>query len=91
MAEENFDTNLLRWISAELYFLLGMQAAREMFGKSYFSLGAGERIAVDNAVGPSVKGNYQATTPDLLIGQEAPPKSPAAKPSVGFQNQNPKA
>jgi hypothetical protein len=51
MAEENFDTNLLRWISAELYFLLGMQAAREMFGKSYFSLGAGERIAVDNAVG----------------------------------------
>jgi hypothetical protein len=91
MAEENFDTNLLRWISAELYFSLGMQASREMFGKSYFSLGPGERGAVDNAVGASVRGNYQAMTLDFLVGQDTPPKSPAAKPPVGFQNPTPKA
>jgi hypothetical protein len=93
MADENFDTNLLRWIASELYFSLGMQASREMFGKSYFSLGPGERGAVDNAVGASVKSNYQAMTPDLLIGQDTPPKTPpvTAKPSVGFQTPNPKA
>ena len=90
MAENNFDTNLLRWIASEIYFSLGMQASREMFGKSYFSLGSDERIAVNNAVGASVRGNYQAMTPDYLVGLEAPPKSPAAKPPVGFQNQNPK-
>lgn len=87
---ENFDTNLLRWIAAQLYFSLGMQVSHEMFGKSYFALGEGERIAVNNAVGGSVRGNYQAMTPDFLVGQEAPPKNPAAKPPVGFQNPNPK-
>ena len=43
MAEENFNDNLLRMIAAELHFLSGMTAAREMFGKSYFFLGAGEK------------------------------------------------
>lgn len=73
-----FDTNLLRMIAAELYFLLGIQAAHAMYGKSYFSLGVGEKAAVDQAVLASVGGNYQAMTPDFLTG-------PATKPPVGFQ------
>jgi hypothetical protein len=91
MAEEAFSVNLLRWIAAEIYFSLGIQTAREMFGKSYFSLGVAEKAAVDNAVGASVRGNYQAMTLDYLVGQESPPKNPGAKPPVGFQNPNPKA
>jgi hypothetical protein len=82
MADENFDAILLRWIASELYFSLEMQTAREMFGKRFFSLGEGERIAV-NAVGASVRGNYQAMTLDYLAAQEAPPKNPAGKPLVG--------
>jgi hypothetical protein len=41
--------NLLRAIAAELHLLNGMTAAREMFGRSYFSLGIGEKTAVDQA------------------------------------------
>ncbi len=77
-----FDTNLLRMIAAELYFSLGIQAAREMYGKSYFSLGVGEKAAVDQAVLAAVGGNYQAMTPDFLTG-------PATKPPVGFQTPTP--
>jgi hypothetical protein len=36
---DKFELNLLKTVVAELYFSLGMQAAREMYGKSYFSLG----------------------------------------------------
>jgi hypothetical protein len=39
MAEELFSDNLLRAIYAHLNFQSGMLAAREMFGKGYFSLG----------------------------------------------------
>jgi hypothetical protein len=39
IAEETFDQNLMRMIAAELHFLGGMTAAREMFGKGYFLLG----------------------------------------------------
>lgn len=97
MTNETLDTNLLRWISAELYFSLGMQAAREMFGKSYFSLGVDEKIALNNAVGGSVRGNYQAMNLDFLIAQEAQ-KTPQAnsgqeptkgKQPVGFSESRP--
>ena len=76
--EDKFETNVLRLISAELYLSLGLQAAREMFGKSFFSLGAGEQAAVNQAVFAGVSGNYQAMTPEFLKGQ-------TAKPPVGFQ------
>jgi hypothetical protein len=93
MAEDTFDTNLLRWISSELYFSLGMQASREMYEKSYFSLGIAEKTAVDNAVGAAVRANYQAMTPELLTQVLAPepPKAPPAKQPVGFQTPNPKS
>jgi hypothetical protein len=41
MPDDKFEANLLKVIAAELYFSLGLQAAREMYGKSYFSLGPG--------------------------------------------------
>jgi hypothetical protein len=36
---ETFDTQLAKLIAAELFFLLGMHAARDLFEKSYFALG----------------------------------------------------
>jgi hypothetical protein len=81
MAEEKFETNLFRLIAAEVYFSLGLQVSREMFGKSYFSLGNGEKAAVDQAVLAAVAGNYQVLTPEFL-------KAQAAKAIPGFQAQS---
>jgi hypothetical protein len=61
--------NLLRAIAAELHLLNGMTAAREMFGRSYFSLGIGEKTAVDQAVTGMVAGNFQWLTPESLVSQ----------------------
>jgi hypothetical protein len=71
MAEENFNTNLMRMIAGQLHCLAGMTAAREMFGKSYFSLGIAEKIAVDNALNGIVAANFQAITPAFLAAQQA--------------------
>ena len=68
MANGAFDTNLLKMIAAEFYFSLGMTAAREMYGKSYFSLGFLEKAAVDQAVFAGVGANYQGITPEFLKG-----------------------
>ena len=46
---EDFQLNVLKLISAEIYALLGLSAAREMYGKSYFSLGVGEKAAVGSS------------------------------------------
>jgi hypothetical protein len=78
MAEEKFSDNLLRAIAAELHFLNGMTAAREMFGKSYFALGLGEKGVVDQVVLAAVGGNYSAVTPQWLAGQ-------AAQQPMGFR------
>jgi hypothetical protein len=71
MAEEQFSDNLLRMVAAELHFLSGLTAAREMYGKSYFSLGVGEKTAVDQAVLGMIAGNYQWVTLENLAGQKA--------------------
>jgi hypothetical protein len=55
-----------RAIAAQLHFLNGMTAAREMFGKSYFSLGLSEKFAVDQAVLGMVAANYQSLTAESL-------------------------
>jgi hypothetical protein len=78
MADEGFGDNLIRMVAAQLHVLIGLTASREMFGKSYFSLGASEKIAVDQAVLGMVGGNYQAITPQYLAGQ-------TAQQPVGFQ------
>jgi len=68
MPEETFETNLLRVIAAELYFLVGMTAAREMYGKSYFALGVAEKTLTDQAVLGTVGNYYQTVTPEWLRG-----------------------
>jgi len=84
MANKDFEINLLRMIAAESYFSLGMTAAHEMYGKSYFSLGVLEKQAVDQAVLAGVGANYQAMTPENLkdaimetkMGFQSSPKEP---------------
>ena len=80
MAEEDFLTNVARMIAAELYFIAGLQAAREMYGKSYFALGAGEKTSVDQAVFGILAAYYQAVTAENLQ------KQTTAQPA-GFQAQ----
>jgi hypothetical protein len=75
---ETFDTHLTKLIAAELYFLLGMHAARELLGKSYFALGPAERIAVDQTVVAHVMANFAAITPQVL-------KVPPSPQAAGFQ------
>ena len=77
MSEENFPTNILKLIAAEMHFQSGLSAAREMFGKSYFSLGVAEKAVVDQAVITHVGSNYRDITPEFLSSQE--PRQP-----VGF-------
>jgi hypothetical protein len=74
MPEDSFEINLLRTIAAEVYFLIGMNVSREMFGKSYFALGLGEKQVVDQAALAAVAANYQALTPEFLKGQTTQPK-----------------
>jgi hypothetical protein len=83
MAEEKFSDNLMRAVAAELHFLNGMTAAREMFGKSYFSLGVSEKIAVDQAVLGMVAANYQSLTAESLAAQASPQQAGFGTPHVG--------
>jgi hypothetical protein len=87
MAEATFSENLMRAIAAELHFLNGMTAAREMYGKSYFSLGLGEKAAVDQAVFGMVAGNFQTLTAESLVEQKTPEpvgfRVPPATPTTG--------
>jgi hypothetical protein len=72
--DKDFDSKVLKLVAAELYFLAGMTAAREMYAKSYFSLGAGEKQSVDSAVWSQIYGNFQLITPQLLGEQTEAPK-----------------
>ena len=71
MIEENFSDNVLRVIAAELRVLSAMTAARDMFSKSYFSLGVGEKAAVDQALFGMISGNFQMITPEHLAAHKA--------------------
>lgn len=66
--DEQFAQNLLRLLCAETFFLASMTAAREMYGKSYFSLGVAEKQAVDQMVLSSISGNFQSLTPEWFGG-----------------------
>ena len=80
MPDDKFEVNLMRMIVAELYYLAGMQTAREMYAKSYFALGGAEKAIVDQTVVANIGGNYQLITPEAL-------KAQATQPAVGFQAQ----
>jgi hypothetical protein len=68
-------------IGAVLYQMLTHQTAREMFGKSYMSLGATEKLALDQTVFQMVASSYQAITPESLKSQQR------HKPQAGFQTE----
>lgn len=80
---EDFLTNVARVTAAIQYFSLTLQAAREMYGKSYFALGVQEKLSLDQAVFANVGANYQSVTPENLQRQTS--QQPA-----GFQVQSPK-
>ena len=71
MGDENFPVNLMRMIAAEMHFQTALLTSREMFGRSYFSLGQAEKIAVDQAVNGFVGSNYRDITAEFLAGQES--------------------
>lgn len=79
--DETYGENLARMCAAHLTFQSGLLAAREMYGKSYFALGVGEKVAVDRTVSEMTAGNYQALTVENLAGL-SPSSQP--KPTVGF-------
>jgi hypothetical protein len=83
MPEEDFLTNIARMIAATLYYSVSLQTAREMYGKSYFELGVGEKGTVDQMVFGTVAGNYQSVTPENL-------KKQTAQQPAGFQGQTSK-
>lgn len=77
---DDFNVNLLKAIAAQNYYLCGLQTARELFGKSYFSLGFSEKVTVDQTTLAMVGGNYQMLTPEFLSQQRA-------QSTLGFQTQ----
>jgi hypothetical protein len=82
--DEQFNQNLLRLLCAENFFVASLTASREMYGKSYFSLGVSEKQALDQIVLNSIGGNYQSLTPEWFgaptQGQTGfqPPDNPQA-------------
>lgn len=82
MAGQHFETNLLRLVAAETFFLCSLNAAREMYGKSYFSLGVVEKQAVDQQVLSQIGGNFQSLTPEWFGPQ-------TEAPTVGFHQPKP--
>jgi hypothetical protein len=79
MPAESFSDNLLRMIGAVLYQILTQQTAREMFGKSYISLGVAEKVTLDQTVFQFVAATYESITPDKLKSQQQ------QKAQAGFQ------
>lgn len=85
MPEEDFLTNVARMIAASAYSSFLLQVAREMFGKSYFELGVGEKTVADQAAFVMMAAHYQSVTPENLRQHTAPGQlgfqPPAAKTS----------
>jgi hypothetical protein len=80
MNGDDFSINLMRLIAAQQFFLCGLQAAREMFGKSYFALGVQEKNSVDQAVTQNIGANYQSINADTLKTQGVVPPA-SGKPN----------
>jgi hypothetical protein len=77
---EDFSVNLLRTIAAEMFYLCGLQTAREMFGKGYFSLGVAEKASVDQATLSMIATTFQQLTPEWFRDQKP-------QGTAGFQVQ----
>ena len=84
--DENYATNILRAILANLHFQTAMTVSRELFGKSYFALGVAEKATVDQVALSHVGGNYNSLTPEFFAQPERQPAGfgtahPAAPPA----------
>ncbi|WNV09988.1 hypothetical protein [Tardiphaga sp. 709] len=80
--DDNYATNLIRSVSAQLYMQNVMQLSQEMLGKSYSSLSQPERSLVDRAAYDLLAHFYSVLTPEFFVGQQT-----AA--SVGFGTTHP--
>ena len=69
MGQQNFEVDLLRLLVAEIWFAISMKAARELYGRSYFALGVGERVALDHVMAMMVGATYSDVTPTLFRPQ----------------------
>jgi hypothetical protein len=81
MAHESCEIDLMRLLIAEIWFGLSMKAARELYGRSYFSLGMMEKFALDQTMASMVGSHYCALGPHFP--QPHPPRQ-----IVGFQPQS---
>ena len=66
MALDPYEQTLLKLLCAETYFSCQMTASREMYAKSYFSLGVAEKQAVDQTVLGSIGAILSQITPEWL-------------------------
>jgi hypothetical protein len=65
MAYESPEIDLIRLLIAEIWLGISMKAARELYGRSYFSLGVMEKFALDQSLATIVAGHYCALTPQF--------------------------
>lgn len=81
MAHDNFQTALLRLLAAEMWTLISMNAAREMFGKSYFALGVAEKSALDHMIASNIASNFGGISPEFLRSPQPQPLVAGFSPS----------
>lgn len=79
---DDFNNNLVRLLGSCAYTLVSLELSRHMFDKSYFALGANEKIVVDQATANLITGNFQMLTPEVLKSAMA---QPASATTAGFQ------
>ena len=63
--------NLIKMMVSQLYLLNQQMAAKDMFGRGYFSLALPEKAAVDNTVWGTALAVSQSLTPEILTGTAA--------------------
>ena len=83
MADDGVTGNLAKWTAAEVHLLNVQMAAKDLFGRGYFSLSEAERRLVENAVWPAVQNLARWATPEALrewAGDEASQQ----RPGFGF-------
>ena len=67
MQENNFETNLIRLVAAQLHLLATMNAAREIYNESYFALKLKEKASVEQSVQATVGQFYHSFDPQSVI------------------------
>lgn len=83
MLHENREIDLMRLLIAEIWLGISMKVARELYGRSYFSLGMIEKSVLDQTVASLVATHYYALATTL-------PQQPAiSQPRrAGFQPES---